>query len=220
MFLYAGIAGFVIMVCFSLFGLFVFAWVPQNLSGMEIWHYIIAHTSPWLKGIICTFLLAVTMSTADSRLHICSVMISYDILPNILPVRFRKHISSAHHYRMAHVAILVVVVLAIPLALSSSYYIVEKVALFYNRWYVSVVVAPFVLAVLGFRSTSRTTLMGMAAGVLAVCAWRKWMFPLLGTNDGAFPCMVVNGLVMLAVHYVWPRSKERKEPDDGACKPM
>ncbi|MCT4696775.1 sodium:solute symporter family protein [Candidatus Cardinium sp. TP] len=86
MFLYAGIAGFVIMVCFSLVGLFVFAWVPQNLSGMEIWHYIIAHTSPWLKGIICTCLLAVTMSTADSRLHICSVMISYDILP----VRFRK----------------------------------------------------------------------------------------------------------------------------------
>ncbi|MDN5246781.1 MAG: hypothetical protein QWI37_00840 [Candidatus Cardinium sp.] len=86
MFLYAGIFGCIIMVCLSLAGLFIFAWVPQNLSGMEIWHYIIAHTSPWLKGIICTCLLAVTMSTADSRLHICSVMISYDILP----VRFRK----------------------------------------------------------------------------------------------------------------------------------
>ncbi|AXI24285.1 Sodium:solute symporter family protein [Cardinium endosymbiont of Sogatella furcifera] len=220
MFLYAGIAGFVIMICFSLVGLFVFAWVPQNLSGMEIWHYIIAHTSPWLKGIICTCLLAVTMSTADSRLHICSIMISYDIFPNILPVRFRKKISSVHHYRIAHVAILVVAILAIPLALSSSYYIVEKVALWYNRWYVPVVVAPFVLAVLGFRSASHTALAGMVAGALSVLAWRKWIFPLLGTNDGVFPCMVVNGLVMLVVHRLWPRSKEVEEPGDGVCKSM
>lgn len=128
-FLYAGIIGFAIMVCFSLVGLFVFSWVPSNLSGMEIWHYIIGHTSPCLKGIICTCLLAMTMSTADSRLHISAVMISYDILPNILPVRFRKNLSAAAHYKMAYMAILVVTILAVPLALSSNYFIVDKVAL-------------------------------------------------------------------------------------------
>ncbi|MCT4696774.1 hypothetical protein [Candidatus Cardinium sp. TP] len=121
---------------------------------------------------------------------------------------------------MTHLPILIVAILAIPLALSSSYYIVEKVALFYNRWYVPVVVAPFVLAVLGLRSAPHTALAGMAAGALAVLAWRKWIFPLLGTNDGVFPCMVVNGLVMLVVHRLWTRSKEGKEPDDGASKPM
>ena len=218
MFLYAGVFGFVMMVCFSLVGLFIFSWVPPNLSGIEIWNYIMAHTSPLLKGIICTCLLALTMSTADSRLHICAVMVSHDILPNILPVRLRKNISSAHHYRMAYMAILVVTILAIPLALSSSYFIVEKVVLWYSRLYVPVVVAPFILAVLGFRSAQRTALIGMAAGVLTVFTWRKWIFPLLGTNDGVFPCMLVNGLVMLAAHYLLPQPKDPKEPDDDACK--
>lgn len=220
MFLYAGIFGSVMMVCCSLVGLFIFSWVPPNLSGMEIWNYIMAHTSPLLKGVICTCLLAMTMSTADSRLHICSVMISYDILPNILPVRFRKNLSSAYHYRMAHMAILVVTMLAIPLALSSSYRIVDKVVLWYGRLYVPVAVAPFILAVLGFRSAPRTALIGMAAGALAVFAWRKWIFPLLGTNDGVFPCMLVNGLVMLAAHYLLPQPNHTKTLNDHACKQM
>lgn len=198
MFLYAGIIGFVMMVAFSLVGLFIFAWVPLNLSGIEIWDYIMAHASPLLKAVICTCLLAMTMSTADSRLHICAVMISYDILPSILPLR--KNISSAYHYTIAYMAILVVTILAIPLALSSSDVIMQKVALLYNRWYVPVVVAPFILAVLGFRGAPYTALIGMVAGALAVFAWRKWMFPILGTNDGVFPCMLINGLVMLAVH--------------------
>ncbi|MDN5247437.1 MAG: hypothetical protein V3580_04535 [Candidatus Cardinium sp.] len=207
MFLYAGIFGCIIMVCLSLAGLFIFAWVPQNLSGMEVWHYIMAHTSPLLKGIICTCLLAMAMSTADSRLHICSVMISYDILPSILPSRLRKNISSADHHRMAYIAILIISILAISLAFSSSnYVIVDRVALWYSRLYVPIVVAPFILAVLGFRSAPRTVLIGMTAGALAVFAW--WMFPILGTTGGVFPCMLINGLVMLAVHHLWPRSKD------------
>ncbi|TSJ80952.1 MAG: sodium:solute symporter family protein [Candidatus Cardinium sp.] len=214
MFLYAGIFGCMLMVCFSLVGLFIFSWVPSNLSGMEIWNYIMVYTPPLLKGVICTCLLAMNMSTADSRLHICAVMISYDILPNILP--FRKNISSAYHYRMAHMAILFITTLAIPLALSSNYFIVDKVVLWYSRLYVPVVVAPFILAVLGFRT--RTALIGMVAGALAVFAWRKWIFPILGTNDGVFPCMLINGLVMLAAHYLLPKSKRIKELNDDPLK--
>ncbi len=217
-FLYAGIVGLAIMVCCTLVGLFIFSWVPSHLSGIAIWHYIIAHTPPLLKGIICTCLLAMTMSTADSRLHICSVMISYDILPNLFPVRFRKNLSSAYHYRMAHMAILFIMILTIPLALSSSYFVVDKVVLWCSRLYVPVVVAPFILAVFGFRSPPRTALIGMLAGTLAVFAWRKWIFSLLGTNDGVFPCMLVNGLVMLAVHYLLPKPKYTKESNDCPLK--
>ncbi len=213
-FLYASIIGFAIMVCFSLVGLFVFSWVPSNLSGMEVWRYIIGHTAPWLKGVICTCLLSMTMSTADSRLHISAVMISYDILPNILPLRFRKNLSPAAHYKMAYIAILMITILAVPLALSSSYFIVDKVALLYSRFYVPVVVAPFILAVLGFRAAQRTALIGMVAGGLSVFVWRQWIGMLVGTNDCVFPCMLINGLVMLAVHYLWPHTKGIQTSDN------
>ncbi|MGI2299694.1 sodium:solute symporter family protein [Candidatus Cardinium hertigii] len=217
-FLYAGILGAIIMVCCSLIGLFIFVWVPSNLSGIEIWDYIVAHTSPLLKGIICTCVLAMTMSTADSRLHICAVMISYDIVPNILPVCLRKKLSFAYHYKIAHMAILVLATLAVPLALSSSYFIADQFARFYGRLYVPIVVAPFILAVLGFCTTQRTVLIGMVAGALSVFAWRKWIYPILGTTDSVVPCMVVNGLVILGVHYLWPGQKRIKEPNDGLLK--
>ena len=201
-FLYAGICGCVIMVCLSLVGLFILSWVPSNLSGMEIWNYIMTHTSPVLKGIICTCLLAMTMSTADSRLHICAVMTSYDLVPSILPERLRKKLSSNDHYTIGYIAILVITILSILLALGNSYFIVIRLALWYSRLYVPVIVAPFILAVLGFSSSKTTVLTGMASGALAVFAWRQWITPILGTDDGVFPCMLVNGLVMLAANYL------------------
>ena len=210
MFLYAGILGAIIMVCLSLVGLFISTWVPSNLSKIEIWDYIIAHSSPLLKGLICICILAMTMSTADSRLHICSVMVSYDIVPNILPMRLRRKLSLVDHYRIAHMAILFLAIVAIPLALTNSYFIADQFSRFYGRLYAPIVVAPFILAVLGFRSGQRTVLIGMVAGALSVFAWRKWIYPLLGTNDGLFPCMLVNGLVMLGIHYLWPHRNHIK----------
>ncbi|WP_243017960.1 sodium:solute symporter family protein [Candidatus Cardinium hertigii] len=97
MFLYAAILGFMIMLCCALVGLFTFVWIPPNLSEPDTWHYIMAHISPFLKGMIATCLLALAMSTADSRLHICAVMISYDILPIIWPSHFRKNPSCLYY---------------------------------------------------------------------------------------------------------------------------
>ncbi|MGI2298942.1 hypothetical protein ACRRVB_04145 [Candidatus Cardinium hertigii] len=148
---------------------------------------------------------------SDSRLHICAVMISYDIVPHILPIGLRKKLSFVYHYRIAHIAILVLAILAIPLALTNNYFMADQFSRFYGRLYAPIVVAPFILAVLGFRTGQPIVLMGMVAGALSVFAWRKWIYPLLGTTDGLFPCMLVNGLVILAVHYLWLHQKRLKE---------
>ncbi len=57
------------------------------------------------------------MSTADSRLHICTVMITHDILPVLLRVRLRKNISYPDHYKVAYISILVIATLSIFLSL-------------------------------------------------------------------------------------------------------
>ncbi|MDD9140209.1 MAG: hypothetical protein NQ127_04840, partial [Candidatus Cardinium sp.] len=69
---------------------------------------------------------------------------------------------------------------------------------------VPIITAPFLLAVYGFRGTSRTALIGMATGIVAILAWNRWIKPITGIN-GAFPCMLANGLAMLAAHYLLPQ---------------
>ncbi|WP_419241450.1 hypothetical protein [Cardinium endosymbiont of Nabis limbatus] len=82
---------------------------------------------------------------------------------------------------------------------------------------IPVVTAPFILSVFGFRGTSRTALIGMATGTLAILVWSKWVEPLdpeIGI-DGAFPCMLANGLAMMAAHYLLkqPKSTGWVKPD-------
>lgn len=67
--------------------------------------------------------------------------------------------------------------------------------------FIPIVTAPFILAVLGFRGGSSTALMGMAAGIVTILAWNRWIEPTTAMN-GSFIAMVVNGLVMRVVHYV------------------
>ena len=69
---------------------------------------------------------------------------------------------------------------------------------------VPIVTAPFTLAIFGFRGTSRTALVGMATGALAIWAWNQWVKPETGM-DGAFFCMIANGLAMMTAHYLLPQ---------------
>lgn len=213
-FLYAAIFGFMIMFCCTLFGLFTFAWIPPNLSEPDTWHYIMKHIPPFVKGLLATCLLALTMSTADSRLHICAVMISYDILPVIWPKHFRKNSSCLYYYRIAHAAIVIVAIFAVFLALmSNNFWIMSGMLNCYVRFYVPIVVAPFILAILGFRGRPLTALIGMAVGGLAVLVWPSWIAPMVGNINGSLPCMLINGLAMMIAHYILPRSKDRKNSD-------
>ncbi|AXI24249.1 Sodium:solute symporter family protein [Cardinium endosymbiont of Sogatella furcifera] len=211
-FLYAGIIGFIIMLCCILSGAFVAAWIPQEVPPKEIFNYIMDHTSPLIKGILCICLLALTMSTADSRLHVCAVMISYDLLPTLLRVRLRKNLSCIVHYRIAYISILVITTFVIVLCLNSAYLAtLRDMSNWLGRFYIPIVAAPFILAVLGFHNTSPTALIGMATGALAVVAWGKWVYPILLTGSSTFPCVLANGLAMLAVHYIITTIKTYKK---------
>lgn len=82
--------------------------------------------------------------------------------------------------------------------------------------YVPIVIAPFVLAIFGFRGTSATALIGMASGLLTILAWNR-IQPKTGI-DGAFVAMLANGLVMMVVHYIFNQPESagwvRAAPDD------
>ena len=111
-----------------------------------------------------------------------------------------------HQFRLAKVVAFIIGIFALAI---SFYYsdLMELFKLFFDC-FIPIVTVPFILAILGFRSDSRNVLLGMTMGMVAIFFWNKWVEPTTQVN-GAFPCMLANGLVMVTAHYLWPRSKER-----------
>ncbi|MDD9140120.1 MAG: sodium:solute symporter family protein, partial [Candidatus Cardinium sp.] len=198
LFIHAGIFGFIIKGFITLIALFIFVKMP-TLSAVQIWPYIFTTMPSILKGLVVISLLAMAMSTADSHLNACSVMITHDIVDSI---QSTKVLADKFKLGLTRCTALIVGSCAMLLAFHKN----DLLSLLMLNFDLSVpiVTAPFFLAVYGFRGSSCTALIGMATGVLAILVWNYWIKPVIGIN-GAFPCMLANGLAMLAAHYLLPQ---------------
>jgi Na+/proline symporter len=166
-----------------------------------------ASISPVFKEFISISLLAMTMSTADSHLNACAVIVSHDIVESVRGV---NKVPKSHQFRLAKLTALMVGLFAMMLAFYCNDLLKLSFALS-----VPIVTAPFILAVFGFRGTSPTALIGMATGILTIVVWNQWIEPTTEI-DGSFPCMLANGLAMMAAHYLLPQPEGKGwvEPDD------
>ncbi|MGI2298745.1 sodium:solute symporter family transporter [Candidatus Cardinium hertigii] len=206
-FAYTMFFDFIIGSFIILTSLFIVAEAP-DLPITEIWGYIIAHIPPVFKGFLAISLLAMAMSTADSQLNACSVIFSNDILQAI---QNKTKISDAYKLRIARCTTLVVGLLA--MLIGFKYRNLLTLLYLAIDCSVPIIAPPFILAVLGFRGTSRTALIGMTTGMLTILTWNKWVEPET-KMDGAFIAMLANGLAMLGAHYFL------KQPDGtGWTKP-
>ena len=113
-FFYSGIFSICIKITIILIALFVFVGGGPDVAKTAVWPYIIAHIPPIFKGMVSISLLAMTMSTADSSLNNCAVMVSHDLLPTIqnmqlphrstwLPVRILAQILGATVHLLANI---------------------------------------------------------------------------------------------------------------------
>ncbi|MGI2298953.1 sodium:solute symporter family protein [Candidatus Cardinium hertigii] len=197
-YLYAGIFSSAIIACTLVIGLLVFIRFP-NIPSTAIWNHFLSNLSFFLRGVVCVIMLSFAMSTVDSRLHVASIMFAYDIPKSI---GCFSRLLNLHQVQVVRVALLAVALLAMVLGFYCSISILDKILVWHGRLYVSVIIAPFILAVLGFHTSSSVALIGMVTGLLSMLAWQKWMVPILHTTSGHVPCMLMNGLVMVLVHYL------------------
>ncbi|AWN81776.1 High-affinity proline transporter PutP [Candidatus Cardinium hertigii] len=198
LFLYSGIFSMVIDGFMTLIALFLFVKAP-TLAKDQIWPYVFENTPVILKGFIAISLLAMAMSTADSSLNACAVMISHDIVGG---VQVKRVITDKHKLVLARLTVLIVGICAMLLVFRERDLL--ELLKFIFDFSVPIVTAPFFLAIYGFRGSSRTALIGMLTGVLAILVWKQWVEPRINI-DGAFPSMLANGLAMLAAHYLLPQ---------------
>ncbi|AXI24185.1 Sodium:solute symporter family protein [Cardinium endosymbiont of Sogatella furcifera] len=196
-FLYVSLFSFLITGFILLIGLFIFVGGGGALQSTDVWYYVTTHVPPLFKGAFCISLLAMAMSTADSCLNACAVIVSHDIWA---PLQKPQTMDDLRKLKIARWATLIIGLSSMFLA----FYCQDLFALLMLGFAFSlpVITAPALLAILGFRGTSRTALIGMATGAMAMVVWNKWVQAKTGI-DGTFVCMLANGLAMMAAHYLF-----------------
>jgi Na+/proline symporter len=164
----------------------------SQLEPGQIFNYIVeTYTYPGLKGLILVGTMSMVMSTADSHINAAAVLFANDIAKPLKLV-FKPEIITAKVFAF------VVGIIALLLAL----YKVDFLDLVLWAWgfYMPIVTVPLLLAIFGFRSTTRAVLIGMAAGFITVVLWDK----LLGNTgiNSVIPGMVANLVFFMSSHYI------------------
>lgn len=174
-----------------------------TLSAAAVWNYIIADMSPFLKTCIVICIIGAATCTADSYLHMAGIMIGYDLTKSIRAIKP----SDKLQIRVAKVAAAMVTLLAVVLAIhynnNDLYEAIVSIRTIATDLYLYIVPAPFILAIFGFRGTSRTVLMGIATAILTRLLCKRLCLTLSIGIDLVH--VTANGLGMMAAHYLLPQ---------------
>ncbi|MEA0971034.1 Solute carrier and signal transduction histidine kinase domain protein [Candidatus Megaera venefica] len=168
-----------------------------NLEPTQLLSYIIDNYTyiVGFKGLIAIGIIAMAMSTADSYLNAATVTLSYDIKKS-----FGYDITEKYNLYFSYICSTIIGVLAFILA----FYMKGLLSIFLlvSNFYLPVVTVPFLLAILGFRSTAKAVLIGIIAGLCAVVTWRILWMESTGV-DSVIPGMLANLVFLIGSHYLF-----------------
>lgn len=188
---------FVISASILLFIKLFTAWIPfllfQANPNIEVSHlipYIIDNYSNVLiKGVILIGISALAMSTADSHMNVASVLFAHDLCKPMFKIDKYELLIS----RFFSVAI---GIFAIVIALYSQD--ILTIILQVQSIYMPVVTMPFILTIMGFRSSEKSLVIGMIAGLISSILWKIFVKDV----DGIVFSMLVNAIFFITSHYV------------------
>ena len=147
------------------------AWIPFLLHSINpylekdnLLGYIVEHYSyVGLRGLILVAIIALAMSTADSRINSASVLFTNDIC-----TAFKNKLKNE---------LLVSKMFAFALGLGAILFsLIEtdllNIVVLANSFYYPIVTPPLLLTIFGFRSTSKSVLIGIIAGFITTILWK------------------------------------------------
>ncbi|MHB9148126.1 MAG: sodium:solute symporter family transporter [Candidatus Amoebophilus sp.] len=161
-----------------------------SLEPDKLFNYVINNYTPsGLRGLIGVGVLALAMSTADSCLNASAVLLTNDIAKP-LGIQFKNEVIAAR--------VLCLVSGLFALLITLQFKGILALLQFANSLYMPVVTVPLLLAILGFRSSTLSVLLGMGMGFLTVIGW-----PLIYKGgDSIIPGIVANLVGLLGSHYI------------------
>jgi Na+/proline symporter len=161
-----------------------------GLKTNEVIGYMIEkHTYAGLKGFLAVGIIALAMSTADSALNACAVLVTNDILP---PLRITKQASVG-------IAIIVTFIIGFfSILLTLSIQNILQLLLLSANFDMPILTVPMLLTIFGFRTSKRVMYIGMGAGFVITA------FLLLYFKDvnSFVPGLLTNLTFLLGSHYL------------------
>jgi Na+/proline symporter len=188
-FTYAAFVGLAIELCIIWTAILLLADKPGLAPDQLVPYMVQTYTYTGLKGLLGVGVIALAMSTADSSLNSCAVVIANDILPRIAP----KYQGSLFTARGATLGL---GFLALVLALRVQGLL--KTILLFASFSAPIVVIPILLTVFGFQTSRRVVLMAIGAGFVTVVSCLLYF----KSVNSFFPGMLANLVVMLGAHYL------------------
>lgn len=167
--------------------------IDPNLNPKELVQYITnnyAHTG--LKSFIMVGVVAMCMSTADSNINASSVLLTHDFCYP-LNIKFKSKLV------LSKIISVLLGVISIYLALLD--YDLLPLVFMTQSFYIPIIDVPLILAILGFRSTTKSVLIGMGAGFVSVIVWRIYFMDTTGV-DSILPGTIVNLIFFMGSHYL------------------
>jgi Na+/proline symporter/signal transduction histidine kinase len=182
-----------------------------NLDPDDLVMYLVnTYSYPGLKGLTLIGIMAMIMSTADSYLNSGSVIFAYDFCKSL---NIKINID---RLLVARVFSLISGTFAIILALSANN--LFQLLLLVGNFYTPIITMPLMLAIFGFRTTSRVVISAMLIGVLTVVGWRIFIQPIINI-DSIIPGTLANLCTLFLMHYFlkepggWLSLKKKKNKD-------
>jgi Na+/proline symporter len=158
-------------------------------------HNIISHIldhymSGAFKGFFIVGILAMIMSTADSYINSSAILFSHDALG-----AFGVKLTDKKQLLLVRITSFIIGLSALLLSLWGKS--LMELIMFTYGFYMPIVSVPLILAIFGFRSTTKAVLIGMFAAFVMVITLR-----ILTNVDPLIPGMMINALFFISSPYI------------------
>ena len=198
-FLYATGCGTIIKILIVVLGVCLFI-NNSHLDAKKLLEDVLSNNHlESLKPLLYMGIIGLAMSTADSDLHVSTVLLTHDIIEPISKEKIKNKVLVARAFTV------MIGLLAVLVAFNVSDLL--KVLLNSYNFYMPIVTVPFLMSILGFRPNKRAVLLGMCAGVIAAIVAKFYV-----TNSfySILPALFANLVTLFASHYLF-----FKTPDTG-----
>lgn len=206
------IAG-IIITCFYILvdfaGVLLIADKVTDINQNNVLQYIFdKYLSSWFIGLVIIGIMAMIMSTADSYINSSAILFAYDSI-KVMGIE----LTEQKQLFLVRITALFIGILGLLLSLFLNN-LLELILSTYS-FYMPIVSVPLILAIFGFRSTSRAVIIGMTAGLISVI-----YFKIFSEIDSIIPGMIANLIFVIGSHYIlgekggWIDIKDRQLLDN------
>ena len=178
-------------------------WIPfllytinPTLQSNELLSYLVdTYSFTGLKGLILIAIIAFTMSTADSYINSSVVLFTYDIYGLFSLKNNSLFIAKLFTFALGGFSIILSLIKTDLLG----------IIIFANSFYFPVVTPAFLLAIFGFRSSTKSVLIGMFVSMIITILWKilpSDVLPFAQNVIGFLFAMLCNVIFLMGSHYL------------------